>query len=1231
MKLHISLDKDFEEKFKELKRDLPKELFDIEGLTEEKLDPTRFFKSFIHSDNVANASIDDNANVNDKNINTLLSESHKPFDTLLCLNKAYIELKENYGKDSADKFLEMQIKGDIYTHDLNSLSYKPYSYFGKETILINYKNQLHYISFEDLYDLVEENPTLLNEKDMAYCKYTKDLKVYDEGSKWTTVSRVIRKKRNTNFNFIKCTNGCSQIVTSNHPIITTKGDVNASDVKTDRYVKTELPNVSFGDIKYVYLSDYLEHEEGFLIDGRPFSEERKENGMVSLKNHQSIFKNKLDLTKDFGWLYGLILAEGSQTKTTIYIHQNDGRILEKAENILKDLYIPYSIQYRNKNVRLEVRSLVFRLLLKNLFEYKKNNSINKKLPSDFLKFNKDFLLGVVGGLLDGDGTLNCNSKRNISIRISSRTLLNQISFVIQLLGYNVRDYLPVEALEVKIREHSFTQKNTLFGISFTPQLNEEMFDSIKITQRDIDYKTREDTEKYFGQRYIFGYGKARVVNNKELALEKENYVYDISTETEQFIQNNIVSHNCYNYSLKPIAKKGLFFISEMQAKPPKHLCSFNMQVLQFISYACNQQAGAVGLSDYLLYSFYFWKKDIDSGYIHDSQKDIIKIQEFQSMIYNLNQPFMKVNQSAYTNFTIIDREYFIGLFGGGEFPDGSYMIDYIEEFMQYQKDWMKFIREEREKKSFTFPVITSSRVWDKENKKFKDEDMAKEVVRHNMKWGDINMYNSTSTDVLSSCCFDKNTLVDVCYGNDQITDTLENIYNKYVDSTELHIKTKGNYYKKGKVIRVPLDDKKMYTLITKNGSNIIATEDHLFPVYRVEVVTENFKKEHLDLMSVSDLSKKLHRNPHITYKLLAYNHENKDNVDYISISSIQLIPCYDASYVYCFEMEEDPYFILHDENIETHNCRLTNDITAFEDKKLEGNFNSTGGSDLSIGSTKVVTINLPRVAYKSLGDFEKSKEILKEIIENIHKVLKVHRNILEKNIKRGLLPLYTHGLIDLNRQFGTVGITGLMEFVKEMGGINETPAGLAYNEKGLKIAEDLLNYINELNEVTIKKYGFTANMEQIPGESATIKLVKKDKLFYSDKVKTDIYSNQWIALSAPASFISRVNVSSVLDGKCGGGQILHNNLAEPYPDFETAWNMDNFLAKKGVIYYSDIRKFQYCKNDHNFFGTTCPICGKKSEGDIIKIVGYLVKNRYFKEERKEELKNRKFYSQTEIN
>jgi len=517
---------------------------------------------------------------------------------------------------------------------------------------------------------------------------------------------------------------------------------------------------------------------------------------------------------------------------------------------------------------------------------------------------------------------------------------------------------------------------------------------------------------------------------------------------------------CFAFSLKPIVENGLYFIDIMKAKPAKHLDTFNHHVLEFVSYATNMQSGAVGIPDYLIYAYYYWQNDVKIGYVIDAE--IYKKQKWQEILFNLNQPYLKGGeQSAYTNFSILDREHILGLLGAETFPDGSLIIDHLEEIIQYQKDFLDYEREVRYEKFFTFPVISASLLF--QNSKYVDEDMAKFVNKHNMIWQDVNIYNAKEVDGMSSCC--------------RLTSSLKDI-------------------------------------------------------------------------------------------------------------------------------EEDD-----------------------KENDLKGHFNSIGGSSISIGSTKVNTINLVRIALEANGDFKKYKKILKDRIDVSHKYLYVQREVLKKNIAKGLLPLYSYGLVDLKRQFSTIGITGIFEAIKLLGGISKNATGVYYNEDGLEFAKEILNIINEANKTTKKLYGYNANTEQIPSESCAIKICKKDKLIFGqNSINTYIYGNQWIPLNKQCDVMERVRVASILDNACGGGVMLHINLTEPFKDEKQAWILMNKLANEGIIYFSFISKINVCKNDHSFYDNKCPICQGEIVDSYIKIVGYLVKTSSYKKERSKEMEERVFYN-----
>jgi ribonucleoside-triphosphate reductase len=206
---------------------------------------------------------------------------------------------------------------------------------------------------------------------------------------------------------------------------------------------------------------------------------------------------------------------------------------------------------------------------------------------------------------------------------------------------------------------------------------------------------------------------------------------------------------CYAYDLTRLATEGLFFLKNYNAKAPQHLTTFLDDVIEYISYMCNRSSGAVGLPNILIWSFYFWKKDCENGY-YIKNPDYYLRQSFQKLIYRLNQPFLRIDQSSFTNVSIFDRNYLEALFGGVEYPDGTFAIDYIEELIEHQKVFMEVVSKVREENMFTFPVLTYSLLY-KDNK-FVDEDFAYWCSTHNMKWNDSNFFVSDNVGTLSNCC-----------------------------------------------------------------------------------------------------------------------------------------------------------------------------------------------------------------------------------------------------------------------------------------------------------------------------------------------------------------------------------------------------------------------------------------------------------------------------------------------
>lgn len=574
----------------------------------------------------------------------------------------------------------------------------------------------------------------------------------------------------------------------------------------------------------------------------------------------------------------------------------------------------------------------------------------------------------------------------------------------------------------------------------------------------------------------------KLLSRNKIYIEmKEEFGKNVADEfLEKAVNGQLYEHDshlssylpyCFAFSVNPIVKKGLFFLDEMKANAPQHWDTFNHHILEFISYATNQQAGAVGIPDYLIYAYYFYNKDVNDYNYDEAAAKRYKNQKFQEFIFSLNQPYLKGGiQSAYTNVSILDKDHIIKFFGAETYPNGEMIIEHLDELLNFQKDFLDYVGELRKEKWYTFPVISASVIFDKDKHEegdgFADPDTARMVINHNFKYGfnDVNIMMVDEATSLASC------------------------------------------------------------------------------------------------------------------------------------------------------------------------CRLVSDKDQLNEDKLSGKiFNSIGGSDVNIGSTKVVTLNLVRHALLARGSKESFLVSVKKDVQLIHKYHYAHRQILQKLVDKGLLPLYKYGLMSFEDQFATIGINGVFEATKILGGIIDEGSGPHYSNAGFGLMEEMFSIINKENENTPKIYGFSSNVEQIPAESTAIKLMNKDRVYFGNRHIDEmlgkdsyIYGNQWIPLKEDTSIFNRIEAAK-LDNYCGGGAILHINLGENFNSLEDAWNFTVGLANKGVKYFSYISLIDICENDHSFFGDICPICDGPSVSKGIKIVGYLVKQNSFKKQRKQELEDRQMY------
>ena len=319
-------------------------------------------------------------------------------------------------------------------------------------------------------------------------------------------------------------------------------------------------------------------------------------------------------------------------------------------------------------------------------------------------------------------------------------------------------------------------------------------------------------------------------------------------------------------------------------------------------------------------------------------------------------------------------------------------------------------------------------------------------------------------------------------------------------------------------------------------------------------------------------------------------------------------------------------------------CRLKSDVTDLY-------FNSIGGSALKVGSVKVCTLNIARLAYQATAQYlpankditPTNKEItnaeqdflvrLRNLTELNLKILDVQRDIIRRNVEKNLLPSFSSGLVDFEHLYSTVGINGIYEAIKTFGYIKVDEFGnTSYTEEAYSLGRRIFNVIKTCidNFSLDKDYKF--NIEQVPAEQAAAKMQAADKFLYPDKVVEDLplYGNQWIPLGIKATILERTKICAAFDSYCNGGSIEHINVDKPFSTFEQAWEMLNWVAAQGVTYFAFNGKVAQCKNYHSFYGKICPVCGEPVETEYTRIVGFYTPTKTYSKERKAEFKLREW-------
>lgn len=300
-------------------------------------------------------------------------------------------------------------------------------------------------------------------------------------------------------------------------------------------------------------------------------------------------------------------------------------------------------------------------------------------------------------------------------------------------------------------------------------------------------------------------------------------------------------------------------------------------------------------------------------------------------------------------------------------------------------------------------------------------------------------------------------------------------------------------------------------------------------------------------------------------------------------------------------------------------CRLNLDLR--ELRKRNGGLFGSGDSTGSIG---VVTINLPRLAYKYKNNEKEFFNALKEILIIAKDSLEKKRKWLNDNIiNKDMLPAFSTYVGTLKNHFSTIGIVGLNEMCENFNGNN------ILTEEGMEFSIKVCNFIREELINFQEETGNLYNFEATPAESTCYRLAKKDVEDFEDIIvrggrEYPYYTN---SCHMPPNEVK--NLKQLFDHQdklqvlFTGGTVVHI-YCDGAISGEKAKHIVKTVCKKYRTPYVSISPLnRYCE-EHGYVKERveeCPICGKKL--DLYqRITGYLRKVEFFNDGKKSEFKDR---------
>lgn len=376
--------------------------------------------------------------------------------------------------------------------------------------------------------------------------------VLGSNGEFIQVRNTFRKYFNGDLVVLHIRGGSSKTIrtTPNHPILVVKGVnkpmtkegfkkaiaaqeqswIRADQVEQGDYCVMPDNNNEFpGEIQQL---DFSKLTPCHVDDKRIYAIQTHQHGPPRPAHNQKPLPRFATLNEELGRLIGYYISEGSGAGRNIggfgfAFHEKETEYIADVRELLFNIFgLTSVIRKRNgKAVAVTCSSALGKRIFQALVG---TGAANKRLPDWVFAASKEFVFGLLDGMYRGDGTC---SYRCAAYATVSKTLAYQLRFLLYKLGVNC------SVVPCKPRGFGLANGKTLWVVRSYSKA------SLRVLSTILQKSPQDTCNRLGNNKWPDNNGRTLV---RVLNVSRESFrgvVYNLETETNTYVVDNIVVHN----------------------------------------------------------------------------------------------------------------------------------------------------------------------------------------------------------------------------------------------------------------------------------------------------------------------------------------------------------------------------------------------------------------------------------------------------------------------------------------------------------------------------------------------------------------------------------------------------------------------------------------------------------------------------------------------------------------